>query len=375
MLQAVTCAGFGTPATTQPLAASRLELLLHALVAGKHWLVALPPLPGGGSWTLPPPVATAFSREERLELAGLFLMLAAYTDTDTAGNVCSTTYYHSLETTEKAQASARLGVAGTSLLASKLLGVPALHHVASIFAWLGMPGGGNVRPDFAGQDTALNWVVLESKGSARNTAPNQFVADAKMQATAVATVLGSPVASSVASVTMLRTVAGPIHAHVEDPPVDEADNKAVHLDNFERAFLEEQRYGPFARAIAGSVPSVSSNLPGGMPARFFPLPGVGYIGLAERLATTVESRIPSAGDPSLREDLADDVEAARTEVAAGLYAAEPRERRLGASPGPSDQDERGGTSIIADEEYEVAVTGDGIAIAVVPGLLIEGPPG
>lgn len=369
MIQAVTEAGFGGPPVTAPLAATHLELLLHGLVTGKHWLVSLPPPFAGGGWTLPPIAASAFSLEERLEFSGLFLMLAAYTTTDGAGDVCTTPYYHQLETTEMGQASARLGVAGTSLFAWRLLDVPALHHVRSIMGWLGMTS--TLRPDFVGQDRNLAWVALESKGSARNTAAPAFVGGAKGQASAVATVLGTAVACNVASITMLRTTAGPIHAHVEDPPADEESADRLHLDGFQRAAIEEQRYGPFARAIVAGALSQPGALPDGRPARFFRLPGVGYLGLVERLAATIEQRIPVADDPTRREELADDVEGARSEVASGFDDHDDNDAGDGPSARHVRKTNTSGTSVIAGVEHDIAVTGDGIAIAVAQGLLEE----
>ncbi len=353
MLHTVTVTGFPGPDFIGPVPGRQLDLLLHGLVAGKHWYANLPDPAARGSWTLPNMNAAAYSLNERIELAGLFLLLSAYTETDPAGDVCTTSYYHQLETTEKAQASARLGVAVTSFLAWKILDVPALHHVVPILRWMQIPQGGR-RPDFIGQDTSAGWHVLESKGSARDAVTPGFVARGKRQASAVTSVLNSAPASNSLAVGLLRTTAGPIHGHLEDPPPDD-DDRAVLLDDFDRAPLEKRRYGPFARAMAGDATSVAVSLEDGLSARLFELPGVGYIGLAERLASTVERYVALGEDPARDAALAEDIGQARREVSAALSQPDRR------GDGPASEPQT--TFALDDATYEVAISGDGIVLA------------
>jgi hypothetical protein len=327
-----------------------LEFLLHGLIAGKHWLVKLPG--PKSSWTLPPPSAFAYSQDERTELAGLFLMLAAYTCTDQHGHVCTTGYYHALEQTEKGQASARLGVAITSLLAWRFLDVPALHHVQPIVDWTNLPKGGK-RPDFLGQDLGLAWHVFESKGTALDSAGHK-VSEGKQQAAVVTSVLGGSPASRSVSVGLLRTSANPIHAHLEDPPPD--NDQRLVLDDIDQAALEKRRYGPLARAMAGDAPRLDASLRDDLGARFFELPGVGYIGIAEPMASTIERYLDLDRDDTARATtFAEDIGRARVEVGTILRRAHRQ---------ADDSDGVLPASVELDGVvHEVAVSGDGIALA------------
>jgi hypothetical protein len=362
----------GAPRSTVSVAvpATQLELVVQGLVTGKPWLVTWG---GGTAWPWPGGMlpSSAFSVNEFLELGGLALMLLSYTETDANGNVCTTEYYHGLETTEKGQASARLGVAMTGLLAWKLVGVAALYHVATAASGLGF--GGNHRPDFVGEmPGATGWGVFESKGTCADKATTTLSRKAKTQAAAVISVLSTTPAVSVGVIALLRTTANPIHAQFRDPPPEEVT--PIRLDELDELALEERRYGPLVRAITAGRASREQDLPDGVTARLFELPGVGYLGVARPVAEAIEREAPRTSEEReepRRRRFAIAVRDARREVAATLEDRRGtpirRDAVVTATPPPEGNDDV--KVNIAGEAHELAITGDGIVLAVRRSLL------
>lgn len=224
--------GFPSP-TTVPV--TKLELILSTLVCGRHWYTTIPSMATWTSWAPAPTSVHAFSIAERLELAGISIMIAAYVDEDGAGSLFGTQYYHDLESTEMGQASARLGAGIAGLLAEHFLGVPALHHVSAMPA-AALAFATGQRPDYVGRDKDEQWVVVEAKGRTLDTVGPAAITRWKNQAAVITSIMGSTPVCCAASIALLRTGPLPIHAHFEDPaPTDDG----VALDE-----IDVLRLGP-----------------------------------------------------------------------------------------------------------------------------------
>lgn len=372
MIADVETQGFTPALPSGPLlGVTQTDLLLHMLVAGKPWL-SPHALNTPGLWTAPTPNAFAYSWQELCELSGLVYLGLSHTETGPFGEICSSPYFHQLESTTKAQASARLGVAITSLLAWRLLGIGALHHVSDSVGSLAIISGPTKSmPDLIGQDPTLDWVVLEAKGRIADTAALSLRTSAKNQAKQIKSVQNTPPKYCVGSIALLRSSAGPIKAFFADPEPSSNGSQVKIID--ERA-LYEQRYGPVGRAIASGAPTTSASLDDGQEVDLIELPGVGYLGVVRDVANVVREHATRTAetDTEFVEQIRDaSRRTIRTRDASRTRRrSEPDQQRTtgdSTSSATADRLPDGGPLDLAG--FGTAATGDGIVLAVRDDLL------
>jgi hypothetical protein len=169
-----------------------------------------------------------------------------------AGLWIATELYHRIETSEKAQASYRLGMIGAGVAGELALGLPLLVHRETLF---GKSTG--KRGDLLGYRPATgDWHGIEAKGKSpqgpvgatRDVSPSDFD-HAKDQAQSLALDLSAAVLLTGSgdhwAVTTLASTIGPLELVLDDPGVGVAGDPPLPP---ERDFAQED---PFERLLQG----------------------------------------------------------------------------------------------------------------------------
>ena len=137
----------------------------------------------------------------------------------------------------------RLAMAVTKVWADRFVDIPWLAEVEFLEARgiITFLGTSRERPDLVGQDGAMAWHVLESKGRLNSTSVKGPLGKAKRQAGRVATVNG--VAPGLTIGCVLHSKAGLLHLTLDDPPPkDDAPLKAeIRMERFYATYYHDLR--------------------------------------------------------------------------------------------------------------------------------------
>lgn len=269
--------GSGVPVATSVVPYTRAALVANCVVAGRPWQLS-GGLAGGAGWGPAPADAAAFAANEALEVGGIAQLLFACLEQPPGAPIAGTEYLHLLESTEKGQASARLGAGITAMLAWTVLGVPALHHVRQVpDDIIGLVGGsGKSRPDYIGRVGAgAPYSVFEAKGTTGAAFSQPALVNAKGQAETIGSVGGVPIDFAVACIGRIPLAPASIEGTMIDPPADAGGD----LPQEALEGREVLRYGPIARAIASDRPVIAiSGTETEEPLELFPMGTAGFFG-------------------------------------------------------------------------------------------------
>jgi len=288
------------PREGQVVVTTKIDLIRHGLVCGRPWWIATPELSRWTCWTSPPAGVEAYSAAELIECRRVAVQLNTYLHQDRSGDPIETTEeFHSLEDADRDDATTRLGAAIAGQLAWSIFDVPALHHVAWMAPDLGLdPASSASRVDYAGLATteAPSWVVLDAAVRTQPEAGPRGDVEPGVRVPDIRAIGGTSVGACAAAIAVPGQHAGALDARVQTPtstPVG-PDLQDVDADR-----LDEQRYAPFARAIAAGMDhrTVTTQLASGHPQtlHLFPLGFTGFIGISDDVWSAIHAALDAAG--------------------------------------------------------------------------------
>jgi hypothetical protein len=280
----------------QVVVTTKIDLIRHGLVCGRPWWIADPELSRWTSWTSPPPGVREYSAEELIECRRVAVQLNTYLHQDRSGDPIETTeVFHALEDADRDDATTRLGAAIAGQLAWSVFDVPALHHVAWMAPDLGLDAGtGGDRVDYAGLATTEtpSWVVLDAAVRTQPEAGARGDVFPGVRMPDVRAIGGASVTACAAAIAVPGQHAGALDARPTSAPA------GPDLDGIDADRLDEQRYAPFARAIAAGTQhrTVKTSLASGHPQtiHLFPLGFTGFIGVSDDLWTAIHAALDDA---------------------------------------------------------------------------------
>jgi len=216
------------------------------------------------------------------EIGGLSLQLLAYI-TCLRGNLVTSNLYNSLDRSEKAAASYRLGMGVAKVVCEYILRIPWLLHVDPLIkrGIISLSSGSSQSADLVGQDIIYRtWHIVEAKGRS-NHPPSQLFIDAKTQASRVISVNGTRPSTNCISILDLSK--NPLRCHLLDPEKREKENIPTDFEIDERGFFEYyyELVNILKRSEIESYDKIISDVGG---YKFFPLPYSGvHIGIYSEL--------------------------------------------------------------------------------------------